>query len=123
MHEKPPVPDHGFLDPARHSVEELWECFGEHESSDGKLNLIVYNDDCHSMPYAFIETTLLYGEPIDDQVFLNLVADFVEHVKHLPLAECGEDAGTPEEFNEFHESSRGVHKMLDEIFDEDDIPF
>ncbi|OGG47300.1 hypothetical protein A2671_00125 [Candidatus Kaiserbacteria bacterium RIFCSPHIGHO2_01_FULL_49_13] len=118
-------PDKDFLDPKKHSIDELWEFFEQVELEGGILGLDVYADQSwHTVILATIKTTLRYGEDVNNQTFLNLVEDFVEHVRGLPLADLSKregalwtdadiERGYSEEANRRHAEA---HRQLDEAY-------
>ena len=130
--------DQTFLNAENLSIDELWDFFFEVELPNGKLGFDVCADNMYcTTVLAHIETTLPYGEPVSDQAFLNLVADFIEHVRGLPLCDPAkrEGAMTEEEFAEanrqFAEGLREIDPALFELWlagssgndPQDEIPF
>jgi hypothetical protein len=76
-----------FLNTKRHCADYLREFFDEIELENGCLCLNLSMSDSEMYPLALIETNLPYGEEISDQTFLNLIDDFVEYVRGLPLTD------------------------------------
>jgi hypothetical protein len=91
--------DYKFINSKKHSIGDLWDFFQEVELENGKLGLHLFTGAMGSL-LATIETTFKYGEPVPDQLFLNIIADFIEYVGTLPLEGPGEDPYTDEEMEE-----------------------
>jgi hypothetical protein len=127
--------EYNFINSKTYSVDDLREFFTEIELENGKLGLELHVDDIGSTVLATIETTLIYGQAVPNQIFLNLVADFIEHVRGLPLGKPGEDPLTEEELLRAYQDAAVLLGPLFEglagegydvtglTTDEDEIPF
>lgn len=84
--------DDKFLNPRKHSAADLREYFEEKEINGGLLGLTLFFDSYGMSPLCFIETSFRYGHEMTDQELLNLIEDFKDYVRSLPLAKDGEGA-------------------------------
>lgn len=111
-----------FLNPKRLSIHDLQEYFGEVRLENGRLGFEVYSSDWQTHVLAIIETKTAYGDSLSDKAFLQLVADFVEYVTSLPLADIGAREGalwTDEDIARgYSESANQFYTELVERFSE-----
>ena len=83
--------DENFLNITKYSVSDLWDFFNEVELPNGMLGLKVFTSDWNTLALCVIETAFPYNtDEISDQALFNLIEDFKQHVRTLPLAIPGE---------------------------------
>jgi hypothetical protein len=127
--------NYNFINSKKYSVGDLRDFFSEFELEDGKLGLHLHVDDMGSTTLATIKTTFSYGQVIPDQLFLNLITDFIEHVRDLPLGKPGDDPLTEEELLSIFQDTEEIlgpifekvaaegYSFTSVLTDEDEIPF
>lgn len=101
--------DERFLNPEKCTISGLWDFFDEVELPNGTLGLELFVDTIyHTTDLCTIETKFPLGEPVSDQAFLNLIEDFKEYVRTLPLAQAREGAliVNPDDSSYYEESNQ-----------------
>ena len=116
----PKMKDENFLNTEKYSAEDLSEFFSYTKLPNGMLRLTLFMDEYESCVLCDIETTIpydTYEEELTDQVLFNLIADFKEHVRSLPLAKSGDGAliTNPNDPRFYEESNQAWLKSVIEM--------